>query len=96
MLNDINNGGSSSPDYLTVVGNTLYFTADDGTHGVELWKYEMSSGTQMVKDIRSGSSSSFPYSLIAVGNALYFTANAGYNGYELYTNLGIDTEITYS
>ena len=50
----------------------------------------------MVKDIRSGSSSSTPYSLIAVGNALYFTANAGYNGYELYTNLGIDTEVTYT
>jgi ELWxxDGT repeat protein len=24
---------------LTVVGNTLYFTADDGVRGVELWKY---------------------------------------------------------
>jgi ELWxxDGT repeat protein len=30
--------GSSNPDRLTVVGNTLFFTADDGLHGTELWK----------------------------------------------------------
>ncbi|MFM7791745.1 MAG: Calx-beta domain-containing protein, partial [Microcystis panniformis] len=30
--------GSSSPINLTVVGNTLFFTADDGVNGRELWK----------------------------------------------------------
>ena len=39
MVKDINSGsGSSSPYYLTAVGNTLYFRADDGTNGDELWK----------------------------------------------------------
>ena len=28
------------PRELTVVGNALYFTADDGEHGTELWRYE--------------------------------------------------------
>ena len=88
--------GSSSLDELTAVGNTLYFVADDGTNGVELWKSDgTSSGTVMVKDIYSGSSSSSPYELAAVGNTLYFGANDG-NGDELWKCDGIVTEITYS
>ena len=84
-------------DYLTAVGNTLYFRATDGTNGYELWKSDgTASGTVMVKDINSGSGDSTPYSLTAFGNTLYFQANDGANGYELYTNLGIYTEVTYS
>ena len=70
--------------------------ADDGTNGDELWKSDgTSSGTVMVKDIHSGSSSSSPYELAAVGNTLYFGANDG-NGDELWKCDGIVTEITYS
>ena len=102
MVKDINSGSSSgiSPfgntDF-TAVGNTLYFTADDGTNGEELWKSDgTASGTVMVKDINSGSGSSSSYYLTAVGNTLYFRADDGTNGIELYTNLGIYTEVTYS
>ena len=35
--------GSSNPRDLTNVGGTLFFTADDGTHGHELWR---SDGTR--------------------------------------------------
>ncbi|HNR30567.1 MAG TPA: hypothetical protein PKI11_06735 [Candidatus Hydrogenedentes bacterium] len=31
---------SSVPEYLKVAGDALYFTADDGIHGRELWKWE--------------------------------------------------------
>ena len=35
MVKDINSGSSSSnPNYLTAVGNTLYFQADDGPTAV--------------------------------------------------------------
>ncbi|MBJ64078.1 MAG: hypothetical protein CMB55_04705 [Euryarchaeota archaeon] len=88
---------SSGPAHLTAVGNTLYFRANDGNNGLELWKSDgTASGTVMVKDINSGSDSSIPSYLTAVGNTLYFRADDGNNGDELYTNLGIYTEVTYS
>ena len=63
MVTDIRSGigDGSSPSYLTVVGNTLYFRADDGINGRELWKSDGTvSGTVMVKDIYSGSDGSSP------------------------------------
>ena len=103
MVKDINNGsssiyrdgsGSGSGCYeLTAIGNTLYFQADDGIHGCELWKSDGTpSGTVMVKDINSGSGSSsdfyyYPPST-SVGNTLYFIADDGTNGYELWKSDG--------
>ena len=86
MVKDINSGSSDSmPYYLTAVGNTLFFAANDGTNGKELWKSDgTSTGTVMVKDLRSSGSSS-PRSLTAIGNTLYFIANDGSNGYELWS-----------
>ena len=82
---------------VTVMGNNMYFPADDGTNGFELWKSDgTASGTVMVKDINSGSSSNSPAQLTAIGDTLYFTADDGTNGNELYTNLGVYTEVTYS
>src|SRR2546423_522446 len=41
-----------NPSHQTVVGNTLFFTADDGYFGEELWKTDGTlAGTVMVKDI---------------------------------------------
>jgi ELWxxDGT repeat protein len=92
MVKDINSGSSSGSPYdteLTAVGNTLYFRANDGTNGTELWKSDgTASGTVMVKDINSGSSSSSPNYLTAVGNTLYFAADNGTNGTELWKSDG--------
>ena len=93
MLRDIKSGSlSSSPYFLTAVGNTLYFRATDGTNGYELWKSDgTASGTVMVKDIYSGSLSSDPAFLTVVGSTLYFQANDGTNGAELWKSDGTES-----
>ena len=55
LSEDINSGSDGSHPYqLTTVGNTLYFSADDGTNGGELWKSDgTATGTVMVKDINT-------------------------------------------
>ena len=93
MVKDIYNGYySSSPQGLTAVGDTLYFRANDGTNGNELWKSDgTNSGTVLVNDIYNGYSSSNPQLLTAVGDALYFRADDGTNGNELWKSDGTNS-----
>ncbi len=60
----------------TVLGNTLYFTANDDVHGIELWKSDgTATGTMMVRDIYPGKSFAGPLEFYLVyNNQLYFTA----------------------
>ena len=92
FVKDIHSGSSSSsPGAFTAIGNTIYFLANDGTSGIELWKSDgTEAGTVMVKDIRSGYSSSSLSSLTAMGNTLYFNANDGNNGSELWKSDGTE------
>ncbi len=90
LVKDIRPGSSNSnPGYLTAVGNTLYFTANDSVNGPELWKSDgTAAGTVLVKDIRTGSFGSNPSYLTAVGNTLFFEAFDSVNGSELWKSDG--------
>ena len=73
----------------------ILFVGDDGVHGNELWRTDgTSSGTWMVKDIRSGIASSGLTLDISTKSAvfhngfLYFTANDGIHGNELWRTDG--------
>src|SRR5215217_3243263 len=77
--------GSSWADAMTRVGKTLYFTAKDGKHGLELWKSDGTvKGTREVKDIKPGKIGSDPDSLTAFGGVLIFAAADGKDGPELW------------
>ena len=74
---------------LTAVGRTIYFGADDGRHGYELWRSNGTArGTRMVKDIRPGPLSSQVFSITNVGGTLFFTADDGIHGAELWRSDG--------
>ena len=90
---DINSGTSGSlPGFHMkphLIGDTMYFSAQDGSTGHELWAYDTSNQSiWRVADIRSGSGNSDPglYSSTVLGDTLYFSANDGSTGHELWAH----------
>ena len=88
MLTDINpSTGGLNPQNLTAVGNTLYFTANDGS------RTAFNCGRAMERPppwspTSTRASALFPQHLTNVDGTLYFV---GYNlsdGYQLYTSNG--------
>jgi len=71
------------------VNGTIFFTANNGTNGVELWKSNgTKEGTVLVKDIVGGVGSSNPYHLTNVNGKLFFTAETAATGRELWKSDG--------
>ena len=87
LLKDINPGAnSSSPTSLVAAGSLVFFVADDGATGAELWKTDGTpAGTVMVTDINPlFGASSFIGGMVALGSSVVFSA-IGPSGQELYT-----------
>ena len=76
---------SSSPSDLTVMGDHVYFVAEDGSTGRELWRTNGEPGNaERIQDIVPGSEGAVPERLLAVGNRLYFSAATPDTGRELW------------
>lgn len=94
LVKGIAEGGASSfPDYdvqpPVVLGRTVFFAANDGTSGLELWKSRGGEAdTERVADLLPGSMGSDPRSLTVAGNTLFFTARGEGVGRELWKTDG--------
>lgn len=75
---------SSNPTNFIVFDGKMYFTADNGTNGIELWESDGSvGGTKLKQDINPTGDSN-PRDFIISNNLLYFSADDGTNGDELW------------
>ncbi len=94
LVEDINVGGNADPWLFAIDGDTIYFSADDGLSGRELWRSDGTAvGTRRVRDIWPGSQSGVSYGRGLVWNGvLYFGANGGGGaGTELCRSDGTET-----
>jgi ELWxxDGT repeat protein len=67
------------------VAGTLFFSANDGTHGNELWQSNGTvAGTFMVQDVDAGSPTTDPKDLVNVNGTLFFAARDGTHGFQLW------------
>lgn len=98
MVADINVSGGSNPHSYKVWNNKLYFAADDGVNGSELWEYDGFSSPVMTADIWIGANSSMltHSEMVVFNNNLYFKAReGGFNNWELWRYDGMMTNQVY-
>lgn len=93
IVKNINPGSSDGIfDYRThfaIMDDRLFFCADDGNSGLELWVSDgTEAGTFMVKDINEGSGWGYPQYLTVIGNRIFFTASSQAEGSELWVTDG--------
>jgi ELWxxDGT repeat protein len=93
LVKDINPGkghGLNCQGGFTEYADRLYFAADDGTTGCELWSTDGTApGTSLVKDINPGpTESTNVFNLTVAGSTLFFSANTPASGLELWKTDG--------
>jgi trimeric autotransporter adhesin len=96
LVKDIRAGVSTSaPDELTAFNNKLYFRANNGINGNELFVTDGTEpNTLMVKDIRPGASGGSVALMSVLNNNLSFFSNDGTNGVELFKSDGTEPGTT--
>jgi len=81
MLEVRSGSASSDPSNLTALGSNLYFTANDGTNGIQLWRSDGTTKTRLTNINPTGFN---PANLTVLNSKLYFSANDGTTGTELW------------
>jgi len=90
MLKEIDTGGTSWINDLTVLGDYILFAAEDnGVYGRELWRTDgTTEGTEIVKDINPGAADAQPQDFYVLNDVLYFSATNSTYGQELWRSDG--------
>ncbi len=77
--------GSATPQDLQEVDGVLYFTANNGTDGRQLWRVNVAGHAEMVERASGSGPANLTISFIAqAGGITYLAANDGVNGNELW------------
>lgn len=87
QLESINPGPDSAMSKILglVDGSRLYFAADDGKAGTELWYVDAGTTPISQHDLNPGGASSSPSDLVGVANGFVMIADDGVNGPVLWT-----------
>jgi ELWxxDGT repeat protein len=77
---------SSNPTVFTALNNILYFSADDGIHGDELYQHDLNTGvTELVANLRPYEDGNGISTILAFDGKIYFNARDGIgNNFYLY------------
>ena len=77
------------PTRLAALGDTVYFSASDAEHGLELWRSDGTvEGTRPVVDLFPGAFDGAPLFLTAFGGRVWFSARTPQHGRELWSSDG--------
>ena len=84
---------SSEPGRFTAVGDRLFFFANDGVRGYELWISDgTAGGTTLVRDIAPSDAATYRETRLAIGDRLFFVADDAAHGAELWSSDGTATD----
>lgn len=88
--NGVNFPINNSTDTFPIINSTLYFPGED-SRGLELWRTDGSeSNTDIVEDLRSGSTASNPRNFYVLDDMLYFVADSSEGNDYLYRTSASD------
>lgn len=97
LVKDVRPGADSAIPLLPTqkiasAGSTVFFGANDGPHGEELWKSDgTAAGTVLVKDANPGTASSAPQRMVFASGKVFYIARLDATGFEPWVSDGTES-----